>query len=275
MILPSVLQEYDIDISDIILIHKDTSLPYAVYSAYSVGRKSYGFVYAINGSAEFVSENQHFTAEKDSLIFLTPQTCYTVETRTEIPFEHYTVNFMLTPNKEKNGKLYEYLTGNTFITLKTQNPKLYESIFAKLVSVWSGKKNGFHLAAKSHLYNLANEFFSEFEASQINRSDYDRILPAKKFIDENYTGSITNAYLASVCDISETHMRRLLAEIFKVSPIEYQIELRMLKAKDLLLTGMYTVGEISELCGFSDQNYFSRLFKKHVGISPLRYKNFH
>ena len=132
-------------------------------------------MFTISGCAEFKSDTQCYTAQKDSLIFLTPQTAYTTEVRTDTPFEHYTVNFMLTPNKEKNGKLYEYLTDNNFITLNTQNGKLYESIFTKLVSVWSGKKSGFRLASKAHLYNLANEFFNEFEASQINRSDHEWI----------------------------------------------------------------------------------------------------
>ena len=70
-------------------------------------------------------------------------------------------------------------------------------------------------------------------------------------------------------------MRRLFSDVFKTSPIGYQIDLRMMKAKDLLLTGLYTVGETAEMCGFSDQNYFTRLFKSRVGVPPLKYKNYH
>ncbi len=275
MISPSALQEYDINITDIVIIHKDATMPNTSFSVYNSGRKSFGFVYALSGSARFASATQEYEAENNSLIYFPSSACYNMEVTSDVPFEHYTVNFLLTIDRDKNGKLFEYLSGNRFIGIKPQNPKLFESIFSKLVYVWSGKKSGFHLEAKSHLYNLANEFFTELETSLINRSDYERILPAKKYIDGNYTKTMTNAYLAELCGISETHTRRLFADVFNVSPIEYQIELRILKAKDLLLTGMYTVGETSEMCGFSDQNYFSRLFKKHVGISPLKYKNFH
>ena len=152
---------------------------------------------------------------------------------------------------------------------------MYEAVFTKLLSAWESKKSGFHLRAKSYLYEVANEFFSEFMTSQINRSDYEKVIAAKKYIDRNYTEAITNSMLAEICGISETHMRRLFAETFKTSPIGYQIDLRIMKAKDLLLTGLYTVGETSELCGFSDQNYFTRIFKSRVGIPPLKYKNSH
>ncbi len=268
-------QEYDINISDIILIHKDVYNPHQSFGIYSAGRKSYGFVYVISGNAEYLCDSQTYTAQKNSLIFLPPDTKYTVETRTDEPFLHFTVNFRVIPEMEKNGMLFEYLSGDRLLAFTPENPGLYEAVFSKLLSAWKSKKSGFHLKAKSYLYELANEFFSEFMSSQINRSDYEKVIAAKKYIDLNYTETITNSMLAQICGISETHMRRLFAEIFKTSPIGYQIDLRIMKAKDLLLTGLYTVGETSELCGFSDQNYFTRIFKSRVGVPPLKYKNSH
>ncbi len=268
-------QEYDINISDILLIHKNVYPPHHSFEAYSTGRKISGFVYVINGCAEYLSDTQRYTANKNSLIFLPSGTKYTIETRTDEPFLHFTVNFRVIPEKEKNGILYEFLSGDRFLAIIPENPGLYEAVFTKLLSVWEGKKSGFHLRAKSYLYELANEFFSEFMTSQISRSDYEKVIAAKKYIDRNYTETITNSMLAEICGISETHMRRLFADTFKTSPIGYQIDLRIMKAKDLLLTGLYTVGETSELCGFSDQNYFTRIFKSRVGIPPLKYKNSH
>lgn len=275
MIAQNAPQEYDISITDIILIHEDVYNPHQSFGVYSNGRKSYGFVYVISGNAEYLCDHQHYTARENSVIFLPPNSRYTVETRTDQPFRHYTINFRITPEKEKNGILYEYLLSDKLLDITPENPGLYEAIFTKLLSIWNSKKSGFHLKAKSHLYELANEFFSEFMSSQINRSDYEKVIAAKKFIDHNYNATITNSMLANICGISETHMRRLFSEVFKTSPIGYQIDLRIMKAKDLLLTGMYTVGETSELCGFSDQNYFTRVFKSRVGVSPLKYKNFH
>ena len=275
MITQTVLQEYDIDISEIILIHQDVYEPHNRFEMYQSGRKSYGFVYVLNGNAEYIGPTQKYTAKKNSLIFLPSDTCYTVETQTDEPFLHYTVNFKLTPDKDKNGVLYEYMAGNKFLAITPKNPGLYEAILSKLLSAWKSKKSGFHLNAKSSLYELSNEFFSEFMSSQISRADYEKVRPAKHYIDSNYTSTITNSMLAEICGISETHMRRLFCEIFKTSPIGYQIDLRIMKAKDLLLTGLYTVGEIAFMCGFSDQNYFTRIFKSRVGVPPLKYKNLH
>ena len=49
--------------------------------------------------------------------------------------------------------------------------------------------------------------------------------------------------------------------------------IRMEKAKELLNTTEYSMKEICSMCGYSDPNYFSRSFKKNVGVTPTEYKN--
>lgn len=67
------------------------------------------------------------------------------------------------------------------------------------------------------------------------------------------------------------YMRKLFKKEMGLTPLEYMTGLRMKKA-ELMLTAMwgsdYSVAEIGQLCGFEDALYFSRVFKKHFGISP-------
>ena len=49
-------------------------------------------------------------------------------------------------------------------------------------------------------------------------------------------------------------------------------EARVRRAMDLLLYSDFTVAEIAELCGYADQNYFSRIFKKYASMSPSEYR---
>ncbi|MBQ8525694.1 MAG: helix-turn-helix transcriptional regulator [Clostridia bacterium] len=56
-----------------------------------------------------------------------------------------------------------------------------------------------------------------------------------------------------------------------MSPKQYVINHRIKYAASLIITGYYTLQEISELCGYSDYKYFSLEFKKVIGVSPSKY----
>lgn len=53
---------------------------------------------------------------------------------------------------------------------------------------------------------------------------------------------------------------------------EYLINIRLKKSKELIETTDLPIGEISKMVGIEDQNYFSRLFKRKYGVSPMNYK---
>ena len=55
----------------------------------------------------------------------------------------------------------------------------------------------------------------------------------------------------------------------------YLIRYRIQKAKHLLAAGDKTITEIALEVGFSDNNYFSRVFREEVGVSPLAYRLAH
>ena len=56
------------------------------------------------------------------------------------------------------------------------------------------------------------------------------------------------------------------------SPIDFLLNVRLTKAKELLVNTNKSVGEISEMCGFSSANYFGLIFKKKENLSPLQYR---
>lgn len=86
---------------------------------------------------------------------------------------------------------------------------------------------------------------------------------------ENYfCECLRAAELASLCSMSETNFRRKFKEYFGQPPHDYQIGLKIRRAKELLLERKYMVGQVARLVGFDDVNYFSRLFKKRIGVSP-------
>ena len=77
---------------------------------------------------------------------------------------------------------------------------------------------------------------------------------------------------ASRCHITPTHFRRLFRQRLGLPPHRFLIHCRLEKAAALLLRGHGSIAEIAFDTGFTDQNYFSRMFKQQYRITPLEYR---
>jgi len=96
-----------------------------------------------------------------------------------------------------------------------------------------------------------------------------------KYVNRHYQENIT---LEEICKIF-SRSRSSISHTFKKetgkSFREYLIQVRLNSAKALLLHSKLSVSEIAFSVGFKDSNYFSNIFKKHIGQSPRKYKNTH
>lgn len=69
------------------------------------------------------------------------------------------------------------------------------------------------------------------------------------------------------------HINRLIKQRFKTTLMQYHSDLRIKKAMQLLSFSNYSISEISNICGYQDTSYFSRIFKQKTTWSPLQYRN--
>lgn len=122
--------------------------------------------------------------------------------------------------------------------------------------------------SRALLYELLYLYFTDAARAQRSRTDYNKLKPAIHALDTAYTEDTSVAQLAALCGLSETHFRRLFVKLLGTTPTEYRIHKRILRAKDLLMSGQYTVAETARAAGFSDASYFSRVFRAHTGTSP-------
>ena len=70
--------------------------------------------------------------------------------------------------------------------------------------------------------------------------------------------------------ISRSNLYRIFLKNFGMTPKQYIINLRMNKAISLLVESQLSIKEVSLLCGFSDDKYFSRAIKRKYGYSPSK-----
>ena len=95
---------------------------------------------------------------------------------------------------------------------------------------------------------------------------------AKAYIQANYSRDISLDDVSREVNISPYYFSKIFKEDVGEGFVEYLTKIRMDKAKELLTTTEYSMKEICSMVGYADPNYFSRTFKKNVGVTPTEYK---
>lgn len=99
----------------------------------------------------------------------------------------------------------------------------------------------------------------------------DLVKSAKKYIQMNYRKEISLDEIANHISISSYYLSRIFSKSEGMTYKDYLIKLRMEKAKQLIMEGKKTIKEISIEVGYTDQNYFSKAFKKYTSKSPKEF----
>lgn len=260
--------ENSIQISEVLLAHKYTFYRGETNTIYQYGRNFSGFVCPLSGMAVYKPyESEAFCAQPGTVIYLPQMSKYIVECH-EKDFTHYTVNFLInSAETDQKSKLWE-LFGNVPLKTSTENFDEFRNIFCKTVSSFGSNMFGATLLVKAQIMELIQMFFSEAAKTQAVKGEYEALSIAKEYMENYFCECLRAAELASLCSMSETNFRRKFKEYFGQPPHDYQIGLKIRRAKELLLERKYMVGQVARLVGFDDVNYFSRLFKKRIGVSP-------
>ena len=95
----------------------------------------------------------------------------------------------------------------------------------------------------------------------------------RQIIEANIVNPPTQTDVAKKLGISASHFRRVFKDDMSCTFNQYVTRLKCDKAKEMLADSKNNVTDIAFDLGFSDSNYFSRVFKKETGISPRDYKN--
>ena len=94
------------------------------------------------------------------------------------------------------------------------------------------------------------------------------VAAAMSYVHKNYGGQINLERAAEEIGISPSRLSRLFVEETGKGFLHFLIQYRIGKAKEMLCKPGASVKEISMACGYPDQNYFARLFKKVTGLTP-------
>lgn len=121
------------------------------------------------------------------------------------------------------------------------------------------------------LMRFLAQYSNAFSAVAHTRSD--AVLGALKYIDEHYSEKITLDHVAAQSHMNSTYMSELFKKEMGVTLIDYINNLRIIHACEYLRFSNCSMGQIAERCGFNDQNYFTKVFKKFLNTTPSQYRS--
>lgn len=114
--------------------------------------------------------------------------------------------------------------------------------------------------------------YSEMGEAEDGKNDVLGMAKSISYIESHYTESLTVEHLATIAGFSTRHYSRRFFEIKETTPVQYLQSVRLEKACYYLSSTDLPIAWIANQCGFSDSNYFSRVFKKWYGVSPSKWR---
>jgi len=118
----------------------------------------------------------------------------------------------------------------------------------------------------SNAVNLQN---STLNTSKISPLEFEKV---DQFIEDNLDQPITIDKLAEMLNYSKYYFLREFKKFSGNTPLQYILEKKMRRAKELLSEPSNTIASITFDLGFNDQSYFTNVFKSHFGITPGQYR---
>ncbi len=172
-----------------------------------------------------------------------------------------------------------FFEGAHVIFHRRMNDDKITSLFSAIYYSLRSQKTGYQQEIKGYTHLLIAYLMQNYAQETLSESGYSRrvqqlnkINGAVQYINDNFTDRITTAELARAAHLSEGHFCNVFKTLTGMTAKEYINDLRIKKAAALLSSSDISVTEAALCSGFSDANYFTRMFKKTTGKTPYSLK---
>lgn len=227
--------------------------------------------YIFKGNGFFLIEGKKLPIQEDDLIIINPNVSHTELGNHEHPMEYVAlgINGLQFQHKDADS-VYNYSLHH-FHDYKSETTFYLKTILSEI------KEKGEHF--ETICQNLLEAFILGIARKTENQLS---IAPTKKvtkecrfieqYINEHFSEEITLHTLSELTFLNKYYLVHAFKEYKGTSPINYLTERRILEAKHLLETTNHSISKIATFCGFSSQSYFSQVFKRETGGSPIQYR---
>jgi AraC-like DNA-binding protein len=231
----------------------------------------YQLIYITEGSGKLTLEqNEVVQISKGQAILIFPGQWHSYQPTKSSGWNEYYIGF--------NGKIIESLVQNSFLSKKYQlldvglNEELV-NLYKRAIEIVKTDK----IATQQHLLGIVMHaiglILSESKNARSVKNDPKQIVNRTKiFLNENVFKCLYIEELAQKMDVNYTTFRKLFKVATGYAPVRYFHELKIQKAKQLLLETSNSVKEISNMLNYNSPESFISSLKKSIGQTPSKYR---
>ncbi|MCK6077317.1 AraC family transcriptional regulator [Paenibacillus silvae] len=245
----------------------------AQLSSYSLPAN--GFIYTIRGSAQLQLDGQEHQAERFYMLHGAKGASLDIQANADFEYILLYYRAFLAFPRFRNKMLLAQPQAAPFSLqygFTPSSPLGLLRYLSEMEKAWAQSTQLDLLHTKSLFYQFIHELMVQLYAQEVQTELADPVKQTIRYIQNHYREQVTLDMLAEQFNYSSRHLSMRFKRKTGHSPIDYLIKTRIGKARDLLVRSDATLGDIAAEVGYSDVYYFSRIFKKYVGLSPSLYQ---
>lgn len=231
---------------------------------YENSRTTDGFVYYLKGGHQFVFNDEIIKTKEGNFLYLP----YSAEYKNVLlspDTEYYQFDFVFFENNHP-VRLFE----KPYVFDENTVDKIREYIYS-VYNTYKERKTAYKIFCASDIMKISAILKNERISISDENEGSDKLRKTLDYLEKFYYLDASVEELASMSFMGVSNMEKLFHKHFGMSPTAYRNKLRIEHAAQMLSDG-FTVGETAEKTGFCDAFYFSKSFKKYMGLTPREYK---
>ena len=234
------------------------------------GRRDYQLLYIASGKGHFFINGEEKTVSAGNIIIYLPdqpqEYVYYREDQTDVYWVHFTGSDVDSILK----KYHVELPGNVlYIGTSPDYQLLFNQIIQELQLCRPQYEELISLQLRNIFILISRSIMS---ATKFSSTSEREVSLAMYYFRTHYNTDINIEKYSESRGLSNCWFIQCFKEITGFSPLQYILKLRIANAQSLLENTDYTIAEIANTVGYTNPLYFSRLFHKHIGVSPKEYR---
>ena len=234
------------------------------------GRRDYQLIYIAAGCAHFKFGGSIRTIPKGNMVLFRPGEAQMYYLYAADKPETYWVHFT---GSAVGPLLNDYQLPRSENVFFTGTSPDYQWLFRQMIQELQLQRTNYEELLNmnlKHVFLLINRY--QQENSNIGVKMLDEVERATHYFNEHYNQSIVIEDYAKAHGMTANWFTQNFKRITKFTPMQYVLSLRMTNAMNLIDNTDYNMTQVSLAVGYENSLYFSRLFKKHTGMTPTEYK---
>lgn len=227
--------------------------------------------YTVGGSGQFRIDDRLYPVHSNQLVIISPNVIHTEVSYMASPLEYIVLGIeglelSVSDNTDGRFCILDCPSGGDII-----------NCLRNIYRETEAHQPGYEVICQAYMEILISRLMrsTSFTAAakptpnQVSR----QCAAVRHYIDAHYKEPLNLDMLAAQAHVSKYYLAHAFKSEYGISPINYQISLRIKESRYLLRETDMSLSQISRILGFSSASYFSQSFRKAEGMSPLEFRN--